>query len=1148
MTAEPVHPGPPVPELADSEARRSIREQLDGTLFVQASAGTGKTASLVDRVVNLVATGKATMDRIAAITFTESAAAELRDRIRQQLELAGGAESPGEPERQRCLQGMFDLDQAAICTLHAFAALILHERPLEAGLPPAFETSDEIVAGIRFNEAWDAWLDVALEDDSPLFYPLSVALTLGMTPDHLKNIGRQFHRNYTDLENVRFSQADSRTEHAADLLVENLPELQRLCEFSRLGPEDSLFAHVQRKLAPLRRLSEAEPGTPAAYRLMARMLPLRCRVGRQSDWDTDPSTGANACAALKALLTEMDSAANADIAQARHVSLLPVLEAVRRFVLDYAEARRAEGRAEFHDLLAWARVLLRDNIEVRDHFRRRFSHLLIDEAQDTDPIQAEIAMFLAEYVPPEATPESRPRSWEQISPEKGKLFVVGDPKQSIYRFRRADVVQMLQLQERMESAGGSTASLTQNFRSEESIIHWVNHVFAQWMPESREESENAGQLQAQYEIMFAQRSGSSRGAYHPQVWALGNETVEGTVESVRRDESRDIAQLLRQMTTQGWQTLNREETDESGGETYRPIRLSDICILMPRRTGLQILERGLEALDIPYRLESASLIFETQEIRDLLNCLRSLDDPANTVATVAALRSPAFGCSDVDLLRHRESGGAFEYTREPAGSFPGPVGEALEVLREFHERRNSGSLGYLVDEFVRYRLLMEVAVDHPRMREQWRRYRFMVERSWQFAAAGGNSLRSFVEWMEEQISERARVTESPVPESDEDAVRIMTVHAAKGLEFPVVVLTGINSSSNFRNETTYFDRSGGRVEVGVGGQASRFATDGYEELSNVEREISGAESVRLMYVAATRARDHLVLSMRRTESSRGSSSPAGQIDEFMQDAPDLWSDVEPLVARSVAEDHPGDDHISPTTDPPAEHLVHAMEEWEKARQSLMEELGRPSSIAATSLGRTGPGETEEKPEQEREEPWRRGRAGTAVGRAVHAVLQVIDLDTGEGIADRARAQAMAEGVPRREEEIARLARVAVDSRIVRRAVGSGRFWREVPVAVGTAGGSLHGFIDLLFEEEDGLVVVDYKTDSVDAAETAESVSRYRLQGGAYAHAIQQTTGRPVKEVVFLYLQRNIEEPLTGLTQAMREAQANAEAALSARPG
>ena len=1145
MTDHTVLVSHPELKLADSEARRSIREQLDDTLFVRASAGTGKTASLVDRVVNLVATGRATMNRIAAITFTEAAAAELRDRIRQQLERASGGEARSETERQLCLQGMIDLDQAAICTLHAFAALLLHERPLEAGLPPAFETSDEIVAGIRFNEAWDAWLDETLEEDSSLSQPLTVALALGMTTAHLKDIARQFHRNYTDLESIQFHPLDSQSDQSADILIARLPELQRLCQYSRLGPEDSLFAHVQRKLAPLRRLSGAEPGSPAALRLMARMLPLRCRLGRQGDWDSDPVTGNNACVALKAILAEMDHAADSDISRARQVSLLPVLEAVRLFALGYSRQRRADGRAEFHDLLAWARELLRDNTEVRDHFRQRFSHLLIDEAQDTDPIQAEIAMFLAESVPAGATPEGRPRSWEQISPEKGKLFVVGDPKQSIYRFRRADVVQMMQLQARMESAGGSTASLVQNFRSEEGLVGWVNHIFARWMPVGPEDAGSSGNLQSRYEAMFAQRTGTSRGAFHPRVWALGNESVEGSVESVRSVESREIALLLRQMTTQGWQTMDREESERSSQETYRPVRLSDICILMPRRTGLQTLERGLESLGIPYRLESASLIFETQEIRDLLNCLRAIDDPANTVATVAALRSPAFGCSDVELLRHRENGGGFDYTRETEGKSPGPVGTALEVLLGFHEKRNDGSLGLLVDEFVRNRMLMEVAIDHPRMREQWRRYRFLVERSWQFADAGGNSLRSFVQWTEEQISERARVTESPVPESDEDAVRIMTVHAAKGLEFPVVILTGINSSPNFRNESTHFDRSGGRVEVGIGRRENRFATDGYEELSNAEREITGAEGVRLMYVAATRARDHLVLSMRRAESSRGSKSPAGQIDEFMQEAPELWSDVELLMGPSEVEDRQDDQHLSPSGDPPEEHLVEAMEDWESARRLLMKELARPSSIAATALGRTDLGETEEKPEQESEEPWRKGRAGTAVGRAVHGVLQVINLATGEGIADRARAQAMSEGVPKFEADIARYARVAVDSPIVRRAVESGRFWREVPVAVGTAGGSLHGFIDLLFEEEDGLVVVDYKTDSVQAADTADSVSRYRMQGGAYAHAIQQTTGQRVKEVVFLYLQPNREESLPDLAQAMRDAQAHAEAALTA---
>ncbi len=174
---------------------------------------------------------------------------------------------------------------------------------------------------------------------------------------------------------------------------------------------------------------------------------------------------------------------------------------------------------------------------------------------------------------------------------------------------------------------------------------------------------------------------------------------------------------------------------------------------------------------------------------------------------------------------------------------------------------------------------------------------------------------------------------------------------------------------------------------------------------------------------------------------------------------------------------------------------------------------------------------------------RGGRAGTSVGRAVHAVLQSIDLATGDGIADRARAQAVAEGVPGHEDEIARLARVAVESDIVKRAVASGCLWREVPVAVSTGGGSLHGFIDLLFEEDDGLVVVDYKTDSVGASEMPEVVLRYRRQGGAYPHALQQVTGRQVKEVVFLYLHPRREERLDGLAQAMQDAKEEAEALL-----
>ena len=1124
----------------DENARRVIAERLDETLFVEASAGTGKTASLVARLVSLVRTGRTTLDRIAAITFTETAAAELRDRVRQGLEEAAADASLGEEEHARCTQGTVDLDQASIQTLHSFASALLHDRPLEAGLPPAFETSDEIAAGLRFDEAWTEWIDAALEEDSPLAPHLGLALTLGVTLSQLRQVAQEFHRNYTDLAGQGLGSPPATHSGWMDELRQACSEMERLCSYSKLMDEDPLYRHVQVKLREIRRLAQEEPGSALAYRQLSRVLPLRYGRGRQGDWDTDPSTGVNACKALKELLAEIQEAGSAALKQAKAAAMTPILDALREFVLRYAERRRAEGRAEFHDLLVWARDLLRDDLQVRDYFRARYSHVLIDEVQDTDPIQTEMAMFLSEAAPEGGKNGPRPSTWDKVLPETGKLFVVGDAKQSIFRFRRADVVQMNRLRDRMERAGGRTLSLVQNFRSQDSVVAWVNHVFEQWMGGDPELVDGDGFFQAQYESMSARWAGGSGLPFGPRVWALADKEVDAPIDGVRMDEAKQIARLLRQMVADEWQTLDREVTDTNGTETYRPVIYSDICILKPTRTGLWMLERALEDQDVPYRLESASLIFETQEIKDLLNCLKAIDDPADQVAIVAALRSLAFGCSDVDLARHYESGGRFDYLRQTAGRGHGPVNEAFESLLAFHAARLWESPGALIDRFVRERGLMEAASGHPRMREQWRRYRFMVERARQFAAAGGTSLRSFLRWVEDQMNERARVNETPVPESDEEAVRVMTVHASKGLEFPVVVLTGINSGRGGREGPVLFDRSMGAVEVGLGPRDSGFATAGYDDLAKREKKMSDAENVRLMYVATTRARDHLVLSLRRPERG-GASSPAGMMSSLLQSGPGLWEPIDPVIPGEVPPRDTDRENLR-HVDANAEHTVESRERWLMDRERLIEEMRRPSFVSATSLGRLS---REDKGEPESPEPWRRGRAGTSVGRAVHAVLQAIDLASGPDIDDRSRAQAAAEGIPEREGEIARLARTAVESEVVKRAVASGRFWREVPVAAAVGGGSLHGFIDLLFEEEDGLVVVDYKTDSVNAAETPDAVLSYRLQGGAYAHAIGQVTGKRVKEVVFLYLQPKREERLEGLAEAVRDAAGEAEKSLGA---
>ena len=1116
----------------DEDARKAIRDDLGATLFVEASAGTGKTTSLVQRVTNLIATGTTTLNRIAAITFTEAAAAELRDRVRSNLEEASVDDARSEVERSLCLQGVADLDQADICTLHSFAGGLLRERPLEAGLPPSFETSDEIVAGIKFEEEWSGWLDRHLDGETGLAPQLALALTLGLTVTHLRTIARAFHQNYSDLSDVSYHAEDCPPPCVVETLLDSTAELERLCAFSRNGQGDPLYDHVVDRLASLRHLSRAAAGPTDGYRLLLDILPLRQRSGSQRDWDNDPVNGRNACAALKDLLGDLDRQANEEIAYAQSAVLMPILEDLRQLVLEYAAKRRSEGRAEFHDLLVWARELLRNNAQVHDHFRERYTHLLIDEAQDTDPIQAEIAMLLSEPVHADNAVSSLAVQWDQIRPEPGKLFVVGDPKQSIYRFRRADVGQMKRLQSSMEQAGGRTVKLVQNFRSQKPVIGWVNRLFEQWMEEGRTNGVDDSDTQAVYDDMTALWIGDTGNSFAPRVWTLGDEAVEASITQIREDEARNIGILLRQMVADPWETLDRTATESNGHETYRPVRYSDVCILMPRRTGLAALERGLESWDIPYRLESASLVFETQEIRDLLNCLMAIDDPANQVATVAALRSPAFGCSDVDLLQHRNRGGSFDYlSNEAHARGEERVLSAFEVLRSFHRSRLNEATGALIDRFVRERGLLEAAVGYPRMREQWRRYRFLVEQAGRFNRAGGNTLRAFLQWVDDQINEGARVSETPVPESDEDAVRVMTIHGSKGLEFPVVILTGINSAPSRGGNSVVVDRASGRVEVGVGPANSRFATPGFEELAELDNQMSAEEHIRLMYVATTRARDHLVLSMRRP--AKGAKTTAAVIADYMAEDDDLWEAVElqGTSGLAAAQTHVGKDSALAIDE--TLHSADHLDAWTQGRERAIAEFSRPLFVAATALSQQHKDEEEE---QDSPEPWRRGRAGTSVGRAVHAVLQSIDLATGEGVDHRARAQAVAEGVPDRETEIAHLSEVAVNSDIVRRAVASKRIWREVPVAAPVGDGSLHGFIDLLFEEGDGLVVVDYKTDAVTSAELPEVIDRYRLQGGAYAYAISQITGKPVKEVVFLYLQPNREVALANLAGAMMEAQ------------
>ena len=395
----------------DHKERGIIAEKLDETLFVEASAGTGKTASLVQRVVNLVASGRATIGSIAAITFTEAAAAELRDRARQELEKAAADPARSELECDNCRRAVEGLGQAYFQTIHSFASALLHERPLEAGLPPGFETTDAIAAEVRFDAAWNEWLGRQLDGDTEIASYLAMALSLGMTVKNLRDVAMAFHLNYNDLQGVEFRSALPESDNdpqphrqAITILVNGLAALLELC--GKPEAQDRLYSYISNKLEESLRLVEEDPEPMEVCQRITGILPLRPgNAGSQANWSIPPKE-------VRDRLQEIGLTV-------RSVALPPILRELQRFTLDYAESRReTDGRAEFQDLLVWTHELLRDNIEVRDNFRRRFTHLLIDESQDTDPIQAEIAMFLAEAVDARAVPTDRPREWDKTTPRK----------------------------------------------------------------------------------------------------------------------------------------------------------------------------------------------------------------------------------------------------------------------------------------------------------------------------------------------------------------------------------------------------------------------------------------------------------------------------------------------------------------------------------------------------------------------------------------------------------------------------------------------------------------------------------------------------------------------------------------------------------
>ncbi len=1084
-------PGPSDP--LDQPARDRIRADVDRNLFVEAGAGSGKTSELVERIFSLVLSG-VEVQHIAAITFTEKAAAELRQRVRERLEEARRAD----PADSRWREALHQLDSAAISTLHSFAQRILFEHPVEAGLPPGVEVLDELASQVHFDERWEAHVPVLLARED-MGGPLLVGDVLGIRIPELKSLAQQFEDNW-DLLRRRLPDHVEPLSLDVTAVVEELRAVGAAAS-EALDPEDHMAQLLESVGAYA---NEVEDAARAAADPVDRLVDLAEVLTRPK-----PSFGTKgepykqkgnrqkwADGRLEELKIELWEAGQArDRCRARlgQAVIEHLASAVGAFVLASVDERRREGRLRFHDLLVLARDVLRDpdtGAAVRSSLRDRYRRLLIDEFQDTDPIQVDLAALItADAADHEAVNED---DWERIPTEAGRLFFVGDPKQSIYRFRRADIGTYLRAQERFGE--GSPVSLTTNFRSSATVIDWVNRVFSQVIVAA----ENS---QPGYTPLRGMRPAPSVG---PGVMAVGAQPHQTDLKAneLRVEEATDVAATVVRAVTDGWTVTDPVE------DRQRPARLGDITILLPARTSLPWLEQALENAGVPYRAETASLVFATPEVRDLLMIARAVDDPTDELAVVAALRSPALGCGDDDLYRYRaELGGRWDHQR--VDDLPGrdPVVAGMAWMGALHRERPWLAPAQILDRIIEERQLLELGACRHRHREVWRRLRFVVDQARAWTDATGGDLRQYLTWVHLQASESARVAETVLPETDTDAVRIMTVHASKGLEFPITIVSGLTTQRRVQQARVHV------VWPPEGGIGYRLGADNttplYEDFQPIDEQLDDHERLRLLYVACTRARDHLVVSMHRVDSK-----PSGSLAEVLAEHGGGVGVATPTG--------PEPRQLEIPTEPVGRPALPPRSAWEQERAQALDRARRSRTVAATTVARVA-AQRHDDPGLRKAgrdldlPPWQKGRYGTAVGRAVHGVLQSIDLATGEGLAGAVAAQAAAEGVLGREADIEGLCRSALASELVREAARRPH-WREIYVATPVESRLLEGYVDLLYEGDQGLVLVDHKTDAWhDQEDLDDKVARYRIQLGAYALAVEAATERPVSRAVLLFL-------------------------------
>jgi CRISPR-associated exonuclease Cas4 len=840
--------------ISDSSERLRALTELNSTMVVEAAAGTGKTSLLAGRVAMLLAEGVDPRS-IAAITFTELAAGELRQRISRYLEsLVAGTvpdelqlcfpAGPTSTQKAALRAAAAQLDQLTCSTIHGFCHDLLRTYSVEARIDPGAEILDGDQADFAFDAIFDRWwrdrLDEQRSDDDPI---ASVARKDPRGAEALLRNFANFRRRY---RTARPLQPDLDTNADLDF-VESIREFRRWCDHvgapRDADPEvtalESLASHFERRFDPLPDFeglwSLAHP--PSLPIMRKDSFDLR-EYRRRSMWRkvSGRESGdrlADQAEEHHARCREAYSTLMGRIATAVISTFSAELDGI---LASYEAFKRRAAVLDFDDLLFTCRDVLRAYPQVRAAAAERFSRILVDEFQDTDPQQAEIIFLLCGS-------GDDADVWYRWKLNPGQLFLVGDPKQAIYRFRGADLATYLTVRRAIEQQfPGNIIRITSNFRSRGQILDHVNRCF-----EEKLSAQEAG-----YVALRGTRNEAQHGL--PCVAKVSIQLPPDTrVDSSRDEEASVVAEVCARL-------IGNVELKLNDGETRR-LAPGDIALLAPVSTDLWRYERALEEAGLPFASQAGKNLFRRQEAQDFVALVRTLADPRDTLALGALLRGPLVGLTEQELLnitqRLAVPEGGDEYPRlslrtDPASVDHDVAREVLTILRDLRRRASSMTPALLLTEAVE-RLRVRAIVT-ARSSDQAVRSLANIDGLLERARAYGvRGLAQFAIDIQEEWSSASGYPEGMV-EADGQSIEIVTVHSSKGLEWPVVI--PINRASMPRRAETFVYRRRDESLHWALGQVVPPSLEDALRAENIEKQ---NENLRLLYVACTRAMELLIV-------------------------------------------------------------------------------------------------------------------------------------------------------------------------------------------------------------------------------------------------------------------------------------------------